>query len=108
MDKDTGLTEVTATANDVTSMIKEASGVRVEYSTDSGVTFSTRVLAYLDGNFVGPTRFRGDLGPFTPGTKLAMSIHAEDIAGNTTVRKIDPVVIPGPSHVKGQDTRVGE
>jgi hypothetical protein len=106
VDKETGVVEVTLTANDLVSMLREASGVRVEYSTDGGVTFSNKVLAYLDGNFVGPTRFRGELGPFAEKTQLAMSVHVEDIAGNKSQRIFEPIVIPNRStngKVSGQE-----
>jgi hypothetical protein len=93
VDEESGLVEVSVTANDTVSMLKEASGVRVEYSTDGGVTFSNRVLAYLDGNFVGPTRFRGELGPFAEGTEIAMSLLVQDIAGNTSQRVFEPIIV---------------
>lgn len=93
LDNETGLIEVTLTANDSTSMLREASGVRVEYSTDGGVTFSNRVLAYLDGNFVGPTRFRGYLGPFAPDTHVEMSVLVADIAENTAQRGFEPITV---------------
>jgi hypothetical protein len=92
-DPRTGTVRVQVTAVDDDSMIKEASGARVEYSTDDGTTFSSRVLAYADGNFVGPTRFLADLGPFAPGTKLTMTVVVEDIAGNKTRRVLEPVQI---------------
>lgn len=94
VDERTGGLRVALTANDPTSMLKEASGVRVEYSTDGGTTFSNRVLAYLDGNFVGPTRFGGDLGPFAPGTKVVLNVVVDDIAGNKAERRLPMVTIP--------------
>jgi hypothetical protein len=93
VDKETGLVDVTLTANDIISFIKEASGCRVEYSTDGGVTFSNRILAYLDGNFVGPTRFRGDVGPFAPGTQLTMNVIVEDAVGNSSRRTFETITV---------------
>jgi len=84
VDTTTGLVSLTALVDDGTSMLKEASGVRVEYSTDDGRTFSSRIAAYRSGNFVGPTLFDTQLGPFAPGTKLVGVVVASDIAGNRT------------------------
>lgn len=94
VDPETGILEAASTVNDKHSMIKEASGVRVEYSTDGGITFSSRVMAYKAGNFVGPTSFKADLGPFAPGTQVTMRVVAEDIAGNRAERRFDPISIP--------------
>ena len=93
MDPQTGMVDVTLTANDKTSMIKEASGARVEYSTDGGVTFSSKIMFYTAGNFVGPTKFRAQLGPFVPGTKINIKAIAEDIAGNSVKRQIEPILV---------------
>lgn len=93
LDPKTGAVSVHVTAVDNDSMLKEASGARVEYSTDGGTTFSSRVLAYADGNFVGPTRFLTDLGPFATGTHLAMTLIVESISGNKTTRILAPVTI---------------
>jgi hypothetical protein len=93
IDKETSVVEVSLTATDLVSFLKEASGCRVEYSTDGGTTFSNKILAYLDGNFVGPTRFRGELGPFAPRTRLVMSVIVEDIAGNRSQRAFEPIVV---------------
>jgi len=90
--------ELAATVDDVTSMLKEASGIRAEYSTDNGVTFSSRVMAYSAGNFVGPTSFTAEIGPFAPGTMVIGRIVAADIAGNTDERSFGPVkVVPKPN-----------
>jgi hypothetical protein len=83
--------ELAATVDDATSMLKEASGIRAEYSTDNGVTFSSRVMAYSAGNFVGPTSFTADIGPFAAGTTVVGRIVATDIAGNTDERSFGPV-----------------
>jgi hypothetical protein len=88
-----GLISVHVTATDDDSMIREASGARVEYSTDGGITFSSRVLAYADGNFVGPTRFLADVGPFRPGTEVRMAVVVEDIAGNRSTRNFAPITL---------------
>ena len=93
VDPQTGMLDVTLTANDRTSMLKEASGVRIEYSTDGGLTFSSKIMFYVAGNFVGPTKFKANLGPFVPGTKVKLIAIAEDIAGNSVRRQIEPVEV---------------
>lgn len=92
-----------ATVDDQASMLKEASGIRAEYSTDNGVTFSSRVMAYSAGNFVGPTSFTASIGPFAGGTNVVGRIVATDIAGNSTEHEFGPIKItnisagsPGP------------
>jgi hypothetical protein len=92
--------ELAATVNDATSMLKEASGIRAEYSTDNGVTFSSRVMAYSAGNFVGPTSFTAELGPFTPGTLVVGRIVAMDIAGNSDERAFGPLKVTPPPAAK--------
>ena len=98
IDEDTGNIRIYVAAVDDDSMIKEASGVRVEYSTDGGITYSNRVLAYLDGNFVGPTRFQTDLGPFAQGASIDMSVIVEDISGNKTEHKFPLLSLPNREH----------
>ncbi|MBE9179307.1 hypothetical protein IQ268_12120 [Oculatella sp. LEGE 06141] len=93
VDPETGIIEVTFAASDTVSMLKEASGVRVEYSTDNGLTYSDKTMFYLAGNFVGPTKFKANLGPFAPGTNLKVNAIAEDIAGNSVKRIIEPIQI---------------
>lgn len=94
--------ELAATVDDHISMLKEASGIRAEYSTDNGVTFSSRVMAYSAGNFVGPTSFTAELGPFATGTTVVGRVVATDIAGNIEERSFGPIKIapsraPGPT-----------
>jgi len=93
VNEDTGTVQVSVTANDVTSGLKEASGIRVEYSTDGGLTYATKVMAYDAGNFVGPTSFQTLLGPFPVGTRITANLVAEDIAGNISERRLEPITI---------------
>jgi hypothetical protein len=86
-----------AVVDDGGSMLKEASGVRVEYSTDGGVTFSSRIMAYESGNFVGPTTFRTHLGPFAERTRVVGRVIASDIADNQAEQAFGPVTIAGPA-----------
>lgn len=83
--------DVALTASDRLSGIYEASGVKAEYSTDGGTTYSTRVISYLTGNFVGPTTFKTALGPFAPNSKVLVSLSAMDLAGN--INRTEPVSI---------------
>jgi hypothetical protein len=92
-DEQLGTVQVSVTADDATSGLKEASGIRVEYSTDGGLTYSTKVMAYDAGNFVGPTSFNTVLGPFAPGTTVTADLIAEDIAGNIVQKKLEPITI---------------
>jgi hypothetical protein len=92
IDSTNGMITVFLTANDVTSMLKEASGMKVDYTVD-GVTYSSKVLAYKDGNFVGPTRFGADIGGFSKGTDVHMVLVAEDIAGNISKKSLPTVKI---------------
>lgn len=101
LDPATGLLELTATVDDGDSMLKEASGVRVEYSTDRGVTFSSRTMAYSAGNFVGPTSFSSQLGPFAPGAAIVGRIVASDIADNRAEREFGPIVVTPPTGAPG-------
>lgn len=66
------------------SGIEEASGVRVAYSLDGGITFSNRIMAYLDGNFHGPTRFLATLGPFTKESQVSLWLTVTNGAGVTS------------------------
>jgi hypothetical protein len=89
--------EAGLTANDELSGIYEASGVKAEYSTDGGITYSTRVISYLQGNFRGPTSFRTVLGPFAPNAEVLVTLSVMDLAGNIIRTKpvnlkIGPVV----------------
>lgn len=97
VNEETGTVQVSVTANDVTSGLKEASGIRVEYSTDGGLTYSTKVMAYDAGNFVGPTSFQTLLGPFPVGTQITANLIAEDIAGNIAQRRLEPITITATS-----------
>ena len=90
-DDKTGYVRLTAQVDDGTSMLKEASGVRIEYSTDGGVTFSSRTMEYEDGNFVGPTSFRTQLGPFAPGASVVGRVVASDIAANAVEQSFGPI-----------------
>ncbi|WP_020591299.1 hypothetical protein [Kiloniella laminariae] len=81
-------------ATDEHSGIKEASGVKVEFSVDGGITFSNKVMAYLDGNFVEPTLFQAYLGPFAANTELDIWISASDSAGNVTRKQMQTIIIP--------------
>jgi hypothetical protein len=83
--------EVGLTGHDELSGIYEASGVKAEYSTDGGTTYSTRVISYLQGNFVGPTTFKTALGPFAPDTVVSVTLSVTDLAGN--IRRTQPVGI---------------
>lgn len=83
--------DVALTASDGLSGIYEASGVKAEYSTDGGTTYSTRVISYLTGNFVGPTTFKTALGPFAPNSNVLVSLSAMDLAGN--INRTKPISI---------------
>jgi hypothetical protein len=102
VNEDTGTVQVSVTANDVTSGLKEASGIRVEYSTDGGLTYATKVMAYDAGNFVGPTSFQTLLGPFPAGTHITANLVAEDIAGNISQRRLEPITITSTASASGQ------
>lgn len=73
---------------DSTSGVLEASGVWTEFSTDGGRTFSILVHNYLVGNFVTPTTFAAEHGPFRSGTRVLFFLNASDTAGN--IQRIGP------------------
>lgn len=74
------------------SGVKEATGVSTQYSTDGGLTWSTKAHNYKAGNFVVPTLFEAVIGPFSPETKLQLRFSAKDTVGNMTT------VIPTDAH----------
>jgi hypothetical protein len=78
---------VNVAAYDPICGIKEASGVQVAYSLDQGTTFSTRVMAYVRGNFYDKTWFEGLLGPFASGTEVSAVVTVANNAG--IVRRFD-------------------
>lgn len=90
LNDDNGI-DIELTADDPMSGIYEASGVKAEYSTDGGSTYSTRVISYLFGNFVGPTLFQTTLGPFAANTQVLVTLSAMDIAGN--IARTEPVTV---------------
>jgi hypothetical protein len=67
---------------DRVSGIAEASGAAAEWSTDDGFTMNQRTLTYQDGNFLSPTGFDTDLGPFARGARVRLSITVHDAVGN--------------------------
>lgn len=91
--QDNGIVHVEVVAFDKTSGIKEASGVRLEYTTDDGLTFSNKVMAYSDGDFMRPTRFLAEIGPFVQGTSVSIALSVSDSAGNVTRRDLGKVII---------------
>lgn len=72
-----------ARAVDSISGIAEASGASVEWSTDAGFTQNRRTLTYQDGNFLAPTGFDTDLGPFALGTQVRLTFVVRDVVGNS-------------------------
>lgn len=84
----TGKIRIDLMASDPGSGVLEASGVWVEYSTDKGHTFSQKTAAYQAGNFVDPTTFLAEIGPFRPGTSITTFLYASDTAGN--IQKFGP------------------
>ena len=90
---------VQLTAHDILSGIYEASGVKAEYSTDGGATYSTRVISYVYGSFVNPTLFKTQLGPFADNTDVQVTLSAMDIAGN--IERTEPVTI----HITEKDKK---
>lgn len=88
-----GTVVVNAVAHDPICGIKEASGVQVFYSLDDGVTFSTRVMAYVRGNFYDKTWFEGVLGPFAPGTEVTPVVTVTNNAGLHRRFELEPVTI---------------
>ena len=89
---------IQALVADQGSGVREATGVSTQYSTDGGLTWSTKAHNYKAGNFVVPTLFEAVLGPFAPNTKLQMRFTAKDTVGNAvTVIPGDAVGINAPS-----------
>jgi hypothetical protein len=72
---------------DSISGVAEASGASVEWSTDAGFTQNRRTLTYQDGNFLAPTGFDTDLGPFAPNTEVRLTFVVRDVVGNATRTK---------------------
>jgi hypothetical protein len=97
---DDGGIDVEVTVNDILSGIYEASGVKSEYSTDKGATYSTRVISYVYGSFVNPTLFKTTLGPFAPDAVVQVTLSAMDIAGN--IERTEPVMIKIPGKIDKQ------
>ena len=81
-------------AVDSISGVAEASGASVEWSTDTGFTQNRRTLTYQDGNFLAPTGFDTDLGPFAPETKVRLTFVVRDVVGNSTRTKEVEFAIP--------------
>lgn len=77
-----GLVYLNVRAKDAASGVAEASGATAVFSTDGGLTKTVRTMAYSDGNFMSPTGFDTEIGPFPPGTELQLSIALSDVAGN--------------------------
>lgn len=75
---------IQALVADRESGVLEATGVTTQYSSDSGLTWSTRPHNYKTGNFVRPTLFEAILGPFAPNTRLQLRFTARDTGGNWT------------------------
>jgi hypothetical protein len=84
---------------DKESGVLEATGVATEYSVDGGRTWSLRAHNYTRGNFVKPTEFETVLGPFLPGTNVALRFSASDTAGNVQgfIPEDAVVVVPPPN-----------
>jgi len=89
-----GKISLSLTGHDILSGIYEASGVKAEYSTDGGATFSTRIISYVYGSFVNPTLFKTDLGPFAENTEVQVTLSVMDIAGNIERTTPTSVKIP--------------
>ena len=88
---------IQALVADQGSGVREATGVSTQYSTDGGLTWSTKAHNYKAGNFVVPTLFEVVLGPFTQGTKLQMRFTAKDTVGNAvTIIPSDAIGIIAP------------
>ena len=90
--------DIEVTAHDILSGIYEASGMRAEYSTDGGATYSTRVISYVYGSFVNPTLFKTQLGPFADNTDVQVTLSAMDTAGN--IERTQPVTLHIPEKGK--------
>lgn len=91
-----GALQVNVAAFDPICGVREASGVQVAYSLDGGTTFSTRILAYVRGNFYNKTWFEGVLGPFLAGVEVHPVVTVANNAG--IIRRFDlaPVKIVEP------------
>lgn len=91
-----GTLAVNVVAFDPICGVREASGVQVAYSLDGGTTFSTRILAYVRGNFYNKTWFEGVLGPFLAGVEVHPVVTVSNNAG--IIRRFDlaPVKIVEP------------
>jgi len=90
---DPGMVRVDLMAADMGSGILEASGVWLDISADEGRTFVQRTSQYNVGNFVAPTSFTADIGPYRAGTKLQIFVNALDSAGNVTRHGPEEVVV---------------
>jgi hypothetical protein len=91
--KPDGSVLVNVAAFDPICGIKEASGVQVAYSLDNGVTFSTRIMAYIRGDFYNKTWFEGTLGPFAPGSQVAAAVTVSNNAGITRRFELPPLTV---------------
>jgi hypothetical protein len=91
--KPDGSVGVYVAAYDPICGIKEASGVQVGYSLDHGTTFSTRVMAYVRGNFYTKTWFEATLGPFAPGVEVASVVTVSNNAGITRRFDLEPIKV---------------
>ena len=58
------------------------------YSTDQGQSWSTRSLAWDNGNMNSSTEFSTNLGPFCSGTKLNYRIFVRDESENTVTTSV--------------------
>jgi hypothetical protein len=81
-------------AFDSISGIKEASGVKVEFSTDGGNTSSDKVMAYTTGKFIDPTEFISRIGPFKSGAEVKVVYVVSDTAGNVLRTEPSTITIP--------------
>jgi hypothetical protein len=88
-----GMVRIDLQVSDFGSGVLEASGVWIEFSTDDGRTFAQKSGAYATGNFVAPTSFIAEIGPFRSGTKVLMFIGAMDSAGNVARHTVEPIVV---------------
>jgi len=85
--KDPNTVYLVARSVDSVSGVAEASGASVEWSTDAGFTQNRRTLTYQDGNFLAPTGFDTDLGPFAPNTEVRLTFVVRDVVGNAAHTK---------------------
>jgi hypothetical protein len=90
--------DIEVTAHDILSGIYEASGMKSEYSTDGGATYSTRIMSYVYGSFVNPTLFKTQLGPFADNTEVLVTLSAMVTAGN--IERTEPVMVRIPEKGK--------